>query len=152
MSLCAVNAAASLRCGSCICCTDLTVPYRPAASFLPLSSAGEDAEFWNVLLARRKAPPRPRRRERLRRASGSAANRHVPRRSTKCLGSLDIDVAGEYHAAVLRRQVHARGMGFIRDVNVMRMRQCRPLPRSKFFLHGLVLFGGSPAPPPFCAD
>jgi hypothetical protein len=31
-------------------------------------------------------------------------------------------------------------MGFIRDVNVMRMRQRRTLPGSKFFLHRLLLF------------
>ena len=68
-------------------------------------------------------------------------NRDVPHRSTICLSGFCIDVAGKHHAAALRRQVHAHGVGFIRDVNVMRMRQCRTLPGSIFFLHGLLLFG-----------
>src|SRR5947208_965642 len=38
-------------------------------------------------------------------------NRDVPYRSTKCLGGLNIDVTGEYHAATLRLQVHAHGSG-----------------------------------------
>src|SRR5713101_3338108 len=62
-----------------LCCTGLTVRYRPVASFLPLSSAGAGAEFSNVLRALRTAPPRRHRQEQPRRAAGSAAK---PRRAT----------------------------------------------------------------------
>jgi hypothetical protein len=88
--------------------------------------------------------PRPRRKERLRRRSARWPHRHVPNRSTKCLGGLHIDVAGEYHDACPRRQVHTRGIGFIRHIQVMRMRRCRTLPGSKFRLHRLLLFADSP--------
>src|SRR5216684_6623112 len=67
--------------------------YRPVASFHPLSCAGADAEFGYVLQARRTAPPRLRRKERLRRASGLAAKptratpvRRMPGRSTYDVG------------------------------------------------------------------
>jgi hypothetical protein len=66
--------------------------------------------------------------------------RYVPYRSTKCLGGFRIDIAGEYYAVALRRQVHTRGVGFIREVDVMRMCQCRTLPRRKFLLHRLFHF------------
>jgi hypothetical protein len=56
-------------------------------------------------------------------------------------------VAGEYHAALLSTgSVHVRGIGFIRDLSVMRMRQSRTLPGSKFVLHPLLVFSKSPYP------
>src|SRR5712691_7203632 len=58
-------------------------------------------------------------KNRLRRASAWRPHRQVTHRSTKCLGSLDVDVAGEYHAAALCRQVHAHVVKFVRDVHVM---------------------------------
>src|SRR6266851_5519716 len=43
--------------------------------------------------------------------------------------------------SITLRQVHAHRVGFIRDVDFMRVRQCRTLPGSKFFRHMLLLFG-----------
>ena len=62
-------------------------------------------------------------------------DRDVPHRSPKRASSFSVNVAAEHYGAVFWPDVHAYGIGFIRDINVMRVRQCRTLPKSKFFLH-----------------